>query len=276
MKPLLKWAGGKSKIAERLATHMAPFGDRYVEPFFGSGAMFLHLSERGLLPGLAILADRNPRLMNFHEVVQREPGGLLEELAKLPRDASFKDTYLSVRSAFNDDAPFGSTQAARLLWLNKSCFNGLYRENRSGGFNVPVGSYASLSLPDEAHVRQASRLLVTSLLKRASFEQILDSCGEGDVVYCDPPYLPSDEMVTAFSSYDAGGFGLEQHRSLARAASAAARRGARVFVSNHDTALSRSIYASFVVLDSFGVQRSIGRTSSSRVKAAEALFRATV
>ncbi len=238
MKPLLKWAGGKSRLAPLISEAFgAPCAGVYYEPFVGSASVFLARRARGEVAE-AVLSDVNPKLVQLHAAVRDDVDGVLEALHALPGEDSWRERYYDVREAFNAGPHVGPLHAARFLWLNRTGFNGLYRENRGGAFNVPVGRYAQLRLPDEAHLRAISAMLAGVTLRTSSFEDIMAQAGRGDQVYCDPPYVPLT-ATAAFTAYAKVPFGMDAQRALANAAERAAFRGAKVVLSNHDLPLVR-------------------------------------
>ena len=184
MRPLLKWAGGKSRLAPLISE---VFGERcrgrFVEPFLGSASVFLYRRAAGEI-GEAVLADVNPKLVAMHMAVRDRVEEVVGELEGLPTRA-WEGRYYEVREAFNAGPHEGPLHAARLIWLNRAGFNGLYRENRSGAFNVPMGRYAELGVPGAEHLREVSGLLQGAELVAASFEEVMRRAGSGDQVYCD-------------------------------------------------------------------------------------------
>jgi DNA adenine methylase len=302
--PLLKWAGGKSRLAPRIALALAAglaaggdgeglnAGTAYVEPFCGSLAVYLYLRSRfgiGTMGPAPLLCDTNRRVVAFHQAVRDTPYDVLEELGRLPADGSYREAYNTVRTAFNEGMNGGARHAARMLWLNKACFNGLFRENKKGMFNVPVGRYERLSLPSADQVYQVSRLLEGTRLEALDFPASLRLAREGwwipgtetwgerkiqKVVYCDPPYVPLSETAS-FTGYAAGGFGLEDQAVLGRELVQTARAGAVVVLSQADLPAvtdKDGLFAGLEVVDRFEVQRSISR--GARGKAGEVLMRA--
>lgn len=238
MRPLLKWAGGKARLASQIAdVFVEPCEGTYYEPFVGSAAVFLHLKVQGRV-GRAVLSDANPKLVAVHRAVRDELDALLYELDNLPED-DWRERYYDVREAYNQGPFEGPRHAARFMWLNRAGYNGLYRENRSGRFNVPVGRYAALKLPDPSRFREVRDLLQGVELVHASFEEVLRRAGPSDHVYCDPPYVPLTETA-CFTGYCAAKFGIEEQHELARAARRAAMAGARVVLSNHDLPVVRN------------------------------------
>lgn len=252
MRPLIKWAGGKARqarmidVALRKGVLVGCVGT-HVEPFAGAGAPFLHRAENGTVHR-AILADVNPKLIGMHAAVRNHPQQVIDELRGLPTSlhptTGWRAAYEGVRQAFNDGPHEGAAHAARFIWLNRAGFNGLYRENRAGLYNVPPGKSAGatkpLALPTDEHILAVSRLLGLAEVACADFRDIIAIAGKGDQVYCDPPYVPI--KADSFTSYSASGFTAQDQADLAAASLAAVQRGARVVVSNSDTAACRSLY----------------------------------
>ena len=237
MKPVLKWAGGKSRLAGQIAeVFEGRCEGTYFEPFLGSAAVYLHLRARGLV-GPAVLSDANAKLVEVHRAVQQRVDDVLAELERLPGE-DWRERYYDIRESYNEGPFVGPAHAARLLWLNRAGYNGLYRENRQGRFNVPIGRYARLSLPDAAHFQRVSSLLEGAEIYHASFEDVMARAGGRDQVYCDPPYVPLT-ATACFTGYCGSPFGLVQQRRLAAIAREAALKGARVVLSNHDLPLVR-------------------------------------
>lgn len=275
MRPLLKWAGGKARLAERIGrAFRVPCSGTYFEPFCGSAAVYLHLRSEGLI-GAAVLADVNPKLIAVHVAVRDRLPDVLHELEQLPKE-DWRQRYYDVREAFNQGPWSGPRHAARLLWLNRTGFNGLYRENRKGRYNVPVGRYARVSLPSPDHFQRVSDLLQDAEIMAASFEEVLRRARQQDHVYCDPPYVPLS-ATSSFTSYAKGPFGPDDQQELARLARIAALRGATVVLSNHDLpVVRRELYpvnAGFEHVASPRVARAISRKGSGRKKVGEVIAR---
>ena len=248
--PLLKWAGGKRQLLPALAQHYPARFGRYFEPFFGSGAVFFDLFSRGILDGRPVqLSDANPDLVGLYRNVRDNTDAVVEALRRLERehrrngdpcyydvrDGRFNPTRAGLLSAGPAATVDGYTPelAAMLLFLNRTGFNGLFRLNRQGAFNVPVGRYVNPRICDEAHVHA-----VADALRRPgvtfdcrAFDEALAQTGSNDFVYCDPPYEPLSRTAS-FASYTASGFTMFDQRRLQQAVVAASRRGAFVVVSN--------------------------------------------
>jgi DNA adenine methylase Dam len=274
--PILKWPGGKRGLAERVRrAYDGPPRGSYSEVFLGSGAVYLRRREVGELAGVrCILADAEPRLMAFYRRVRLDVESVMRAMGALPWDASWREQYAARRDAFNAWAPgpedvAPADLAALFLWMNRACFNGLWRVNGTGAFNSPPGSYAVLSVPLAADVRAFAEALAPAdvVLLTTTFEHALRAApdGEGDV-YGDPPYLDM------FSAYTAQGFDYEDHVRLAQACQEQRRAGKRVVLSNSNRPRTRTLYEGFGFDVRFVTStHSIAAKGDSRVKAAELL-----
>jgi DNA adenine methylase len=251
VRPLLKWAGGKRQLLPRLSVYYPRTFTRYLEPFFGSGAVFFHLSALGRLEGRATeLADVNPDLIGCYRAVRDETARVLAALTRLEREhrAGGDACYYDVRDrrfnprraallAANDAeaaaAAYPADLAAMVIFLNRTGFNGLFRLNRQGAFNVPVGRYAEPKICDAEHVRHVAETFGQPgvSLEYRGFEATLARAGDGDFVYCDPPYAPLSRTAS-FAHYTAGGFTPFDQWRLQQAVIAACERGAHIVLSN--------------------------------------------
>lgn len=273
MKPILKWAGGKARLAPQIADAFdEPCEGVYYEPFLGSAAVYLYLRANGLV-GRGVLSDANPKLVEVHKAVRDCVDDVLESIEALPSD-DWKERYYDIRTAYNEGPWTGPAHAARFLWLNRAGFNGLYRENKSGKFNVPVGRYAKLSFPSEERFRGVSELLQDAEIVSGDFEEIVERAREGDHVYCDPPYVPLSQTA-CFVGYCKAPFGIKEQRALALRARKAAFRGARVVLSNHDLPVVRNeLYptsSGFQHVAKPRVARAISRKATARKAVTEVI-----
>jgi DNA adenine methylase len=261
-RPLLKWAGGKRQLLDALSVHYPASFDRYIEPFFGSGAVFFDLQARGLLARRhAWLADVNPDLVGCYRTVRDNTDAVISALRRLQaaHRAGGDAFYYEIRDQrFNPerlgllrDAPETAAQqytpalAAMLIFLNRTGFNGLFRLNREGAFNVPVGRYAEPRICDPDHVRAVAAAFASDhvTIDCVPFDDVLSGAGAGDFVYCDPPYAPLSRTAS-FAQYTAGGFSAFDQRRLQQAVIDACRRGARVLLSNSSAADIVDLYSS--------------------------------
>lgn len=267
--PLLKWPGGKRKLVKNIeAAFGEPCAGVYVEPFLGSASVYLARASTGTVTN-ANLSDLNPKLMAFHRAVRDDVDGVLQELSRLPVEEVTAPLYYANREDYRAGPHEGPAHAARLLWINKSCFNGLFRESKGGVFNAAWNHEARVSIPSETHLRAVSRLLQPAALLTLDFAEMLPtSVGAADQVYADPPYL--EEKTGGFTGYNEGGFDVTAHRRLAYLLRDAAREGAKVVVSGHANEATFSAYERFSAAEVFDVQRSISR--GPRKKASEVLL----
>ncbi|MFZ4850276.1 MAG: Dam family site-specific DNA-(adenine-N6)-methyltransferase [Caldilinea sp.] len=266
MKPFLKWAGNKFQIVEQIRQSL-PMGKRLIEPFVGSGAVFLNIDAPRYL-----LSDANGDLIHLYATLQEEGEGFVSYCRQFfAPDHNDPDVYCRRRALFNDTED-KRLRSALFLYLNKHCYNGLCRYNCKGRFNVPFGRYKQPYFPEKELLFFAARAS-RAVFQQADFLEIMLHAERGDVVYCDPPYVPLSETAN-FTSYSAGGFGLDAHHGLADEARLLARRGIPVLISNHDTPFVREIYAGAEIVG-LQVQRYISRDGNNRNKAGEvlALFR---
>ncbi len=238
-RPFLKWAGGKGQLLPdlvRLVMEARPFND-YHEPFVGGGALFFELASEGILERNAFLSDNNENLINAYRGVKRHVDSVIKLLLE-HKAAHSKEHFYSVRSNAPESAP---ERAARIIYLNRTCFNGLFRENSKGQFNVPMGRYVNPGICDEPNLRGCAKALKRAEVERRSFETVLDRAKEGDFVYFDPPYVPLSATAN-FTSYDKGGFGEDAQRRLAEVFRELNKRGVKVLLSNSETPLVRELY----------------------------------
>ena len=205
--PILKWAGGKRRLIPEII-NMFPSDYRnrtYHEPFFGSGAVFFKIK-----PKKGSINDINSRLMNFYKIVRDKPEELIKEASKYPYH---KDTYYKLRDHFNKDKLDPVEEAALLLYFNKTGFNGLYRENSRGEFNVPFGRYKNPTIVPKNKIRKASKILKNIEILNQDFSYIQENVEPRDLCYFDPPYQPVSDTAN-FTSYFADGFELEDQIKL--------------------------------------------------------------
>lgn len=255
-KPFLKWSGGKQRLLAELAKHLPP-GRRLIEPFVGAGSVFLGLSYESY-----IINDANADLMAVWAALQERPREFIKRSRQLfTEDNRTDEAYRQIRAQFNGEAD-RFERAVLMPYLNRFCFNGLFRVNRAGHFNVPYGQPAKLPVFPLAEMEAANEKLRRSVLLCGGFGFAIEQADVGDVLYCDPPYL-SSENGDSFTAYRGDGFSLNDHLGLLEAALRAVRRGVKVAISNHDTPQTRELYRGWR-LTPVAVRRSIGAQVSSR------------
>ncbi len=230
VEPVLKWAGGKRQLLSEITARFPVAPDRYHEPFVGGGAVFFHVEPDG-----GTINDINERLVNFYRVIRESPDALVAENRTHEHS---DDYYYDARDEFNElhgVAEKTETQSVReaslLLYLNRTCFNGLYRENADGEFNVPVGRYANPNWVQAERIRAASETLDGVTINNDDFEYVLTEATAGDLVYFDPPYQPVSTTAN-FNDYHADGFDKDDQRRLRDLAAALDDEGVHVVVSN--------------------------------------------
>jgi DNA adenine methylase len=268
VKPLLKWAGGKRYIAEELRSRFPDTWNSgtYFEPFIGGAAMFL-----SAVPKTAVVADVNGRLVHFYEFVKNSPTEFYSELQQISKDFNDcdqeekKDFYLRLRKNFNE-TPEDSLNSAVLLYaINKLCFNGLYRENSSGGFNVPFGQKKSLPIMTFQELQEVSKAFEQTEILNSDFEASVERAIPGDFIYFDPPYIPLGPS-SSFTSYHSGGFGLADQERLADLMQSLGAKGINAMCSNSDSELTHKIFGKL----------NIGNISAPRMVSARASGRGMI
>lgn len=234
-KPILKWAGGKSGLLPQLVEYFPNRFSRYIEPFFGGGAIFFALDDA--IP--ALVNDVNSELTECYEVVRDFPEELMAQLNELSESYS-ESFYYELRSLQPDSKV---QRAARTIFLNKTGFNGLYRQNSQGKFNVPFGKRLKCpKLFEKENMLRISSKLRKVTFQNSDFELALAQAGSGDFVYCDPPYEPLS-LTSSFNTYCGDGFDFEEQRRLKQAAEDAHSRGATVAISNSSSPRILELYS---------------------------------
>lgn len=268
-KPFLKWAGGKTQLLPDLLKWVRtaqPFC-AYHEPFVGGGALYFALMACGGIGGEAFLSDTNQRLIGAYRGVRNQVERVIEVLREHDERHS-REHYYEVRST----VPARQAEAAaRIIYLNRTCFNGLYRENSKGGFNVPMGSYQNPRICDAENLQACSAALKRAQVEARPFETVLDVAKPGDFVYFDPPYVPLSETAN-FTAYSKGGFGEDSQRRLAEVFATLAKRGVKVLLSNSETPLVRELYRDFQI-ETVYATRLVNSRADRRGKVAEVLVR---
>lgn len=245
VRPFMKWAGGKGQLLPALTRRLPRTFRRYHEPFVGGAALFFHLHNSGRLTRGATLSDYNHELIDCYTVIRDDVETLIERLREHQGHRLERSYFLDVRGWDRDPARYATLstveRVARMLFLNRTCYNGLYRLNQKGQFNAPFGHYKNPQIYDSANLHAVSAALRDVTLKQANFDAVLAAAEPGDLVYFDPPYVPVS-ATAAFTSYTAQLFGPNDQRRLADVCRTLAARGVSVMVSNSDTKLSREIY----------------------------------
>lgn len=263
-RPFLKWAGNKFRIIDEIHKMLPAEGNRLIEPFAGSAAVFLNTNYERYL-----ISDCNPDLINLYNTLKKEGTDFIKYCKRLFTDKNnTSEKYYYFREQFNRTTDI-RRRSALFVYLNRHGYNGLCRYNAKGGFNVPFGRYKRPYFPQKEmeFFYKKSRL---ATFKIASFETVISNAKKGDVIYCDPPYVPLSESAN-FTSYSAGGFSKDQQIELVNKAKAAANKGLSVLISNHRTNFTDEIYRNATKRDYFTVRRYISCNGKKRHHAGEVL-----
>ena len=261
-RPFLRWAGSKRSVVKKLAANIPPSFNRYIEPFVGSGALFFHLN-----PGCAILSDLNWEVVNLFKQVKERPRELHKRLIAPDRE---RDTYIRIRQGFGSETD-NLARATSMLYLNRNCFNGLYRTNKSGKFNVPYAHQRRGEYPSIENLLHCSkRLQDTELLDGDFFDVVIDRMRPGDFIYLDPPYVKSKGRI--FNEYVKGHFNHEDTKRLADLLRKIHEVGAFFLLSFIDDEIISSIAEEWGH-EKYLVQKNIAGFAADRRKSAEFLIK---
>ncbi len=245
-KPFLKWAGGKKQLIAQYAPLFPEKFTRYCEPFIGGGAIFFYLWNSRKLPAKCCLFDSNEELINVYQVVRDAIDDLIR-LLRVHRKNHNKDYYYKIRNLDRENTALNPVEkAARMIYLNKTCFNGLYRVNSNGYFNVPMGSYRNPRIFDEKQLRLVSRALKKVNLEVRDFRTIVDFAREKDFFYFDPPYHPVS-ATSSFTRYSANDFTETDQKDLAGVFDALTKKGCYCLLSNSHTPFILNLYQNFTI-----------------------------
>lgn len=266
--PFLKWVGGKRQLMGDIEPLLPTKISTYYEPFIGGGAVFLNQQ-----PKKAVINDYNAELINVYEVVRDDVEALIQDLATHQNESEY---FYSIRVQDRQegfDQLSALKRASRVIYLNKTCFNGLYRVNSSGEFNTPFGRYKSPNIINETVLRAVSNYLQSNDIQLLSgdFEEALKGARRGSFVYLDPPYDPISKSSN-FTGYVEGGFGTDQQERLRDVCLRLDQKGVRFLLSNSATPLIKSLYKDFEIIE-VGAKRQINSVASKRGEVTEVLVR---
>jgi DNA adenine methylase len=235
----VKWAGGKTQLISQYKKLFPHNFSNYFEPFLGSGAVFFYIKQI-YNPPKCYISDINEDLINTFKMVKEKTDELIQLLKKYKAENHSKESFYEKREAFNEVTD-RLEKASLLIYLNKTCFNGLYRVNSKGEFNVPFGEYKNPAILQEDKLRKASRLLKNVEIEVASFERVLDKAKEKDFIYFDPPYFPLSK-TSSFTSYQNDAFMEEEQKRLCEVFKQLDKRGCFVMLSNSDAPFIKGLY----------------------------------
>jgi DNA adenine methylase len=259
----VKWAGGKKQLLERLEERMPETYGRYYEPFIGGGALLFDVQ-----PKRTVINDVNEQLLNVYRQLKADAEAVISILNELDSVECDKEHYLKMRAEYNKRIAAHSLDAecaALTIWINKHCFNGLYRVNSKGFFNVPYNNKVGGASMSEENLRGIGLYLNSNdvEIREGDFETACEDVQAGDFVYFDSPYIPVSETAK-FTDYTKDGFGYEDHCRLAALFKRLDAAGAKVMLSNHNVDLVYELYAGFKI-KGVDVKRAINRDASKRV-----------
>lgn len=270
LRPILKWAGGKSRLVARIAARLPESIDTYYEPFVGGAAVFFALASQGRFKR-AVLGDLNRDLVDVYKGVKQNVNAVIQLLEEYRRRHS-RETYYETRQL--DPATLElPARAARLIYLNKTGYNGLYRVNRSGQFNVPFGRYDNPTICDEPRLRAAAEALRrrSVSIKVGDFEKLSQGAEAGDAVYFDPPYVPVSKTAS-FTGYHSASFGDEEHLRLASTFKQLTLRKVAAVLSNSGGKATQLLYrGEGIEVEKVLVTRPINSKSTARGNVTELL-----
>lgn len=260
--PAIKWAGGKTQLLNIITENLPDSYNNYYEPFIGGGAVLLSVK-----PEKALINDINEQLINLYIQIRDSVDDVLNKINNLDSVPCTKEFYYSIREQYNQKILSGEKDAqaaALMIWLNKHCFNGLYRVNSKGLFNVPFNNRVKGKSVDESNIRAISDYLNQAKVNITcmGFEEACTTVSAGDFVYFDSPYVPESETAY-FTDYAKGGFSLEDHKRLSKLFKCLDEKGAKIMLSNNDVPLVRELYEGYKI-QSFAVKRMINRNANKR------------
>ena len=266
-KPLVKWVGGKRQLLKELKKNMPKSYNRYFEPFVGGGALFFSLR-----PKEAFINDYNEELINLYRVVKQKPFELIEDLKKHKNE---KEYYYKIRGLDRDSLSYKKLsdvkRAGRFVFLNKTCFNGLYRVNKKNEFNSPYGRYKNPAICDEKNILLCSRVLQNSVILNEDFKEIKKEIKKGDFIYLDPPYVPLNQ-TSNFTAYTDRGFDKKMQFELKEFCDYIDRAGGYFMLSNSYTDFVLELYRDYRIKTVIA-RRAVNCKASRRGSVKEVLIR---
>ncbi|WP_104761201.1 DNA adenine methylase [Helicobacter cetorum] len=271
--PFIKWAGGKRNLLPQILPFLPNEFESYFEPFLGGGALFFELFSLGKLENKKVfLFDINAELINAYEVIKNNPNTLIVELQKFKKEHC-KEFYYEVRKWDRKDN-FKETnallRATRFIYLNKTCFNGLYRVNKEGLFNVPMGAYKDPKICDVEVISNSSYALQNATIKHTSYKEVLELAHRNDLIYFDPPYYPLNE-TSSFTAYSENEFLEKEQEELFKVFDTLTKKQVQVFLSNSNTPFILDLYQDYKI-EILKANRCINSKGNKRFKIDEVLI----
>ena len=255
MQPFIKWVGGKRQLLDKIKESLPDSYNHYYEPFIGGGAVLF-----GIAPENATINDINTELIHTYKTIKQYPYELLEQITKLDSENCDKNLYLQNRNRYNQkitNKEYDIELAALFIWINKHCFNGVYRVNSKGLFNVPYNGAGNIQTVHSENLLEISNYLQKVNILNQDFESIFESTQKGDFIFFDSPYDNS------FTDYSKSGFDKEDHERLAELFKRLHAKGCYCMLTNHNTDLIRELYKDFFI-EEINVKRFINRNGDGR------------
>ncbi len=274
VKPFIKWVGGKRQLLNDLINNIPLNFNSYFEPFVGGGALFFELYNLGILQNKKVfLFDVNKELINTYKVIKNNPHKLIEKLTEFQKNHN-EEFYYQIRHLDrreNYKHLDNITKAARFIYLNKTCFNGLYRVNKSGYFNVPIGRYTNPKIIEEENIINVSNALKNVVIECCDYREVLNYAKKDDFVYFDPPYYPLNK-TSNFTAYHNEVFLENEQIELFKTYKILSNRNCYVLESNSDTDFIKNLYKEFIIKKVYAT-RAINSNAKKRGKITELLIR---
>jgi DNA adenine methylase len=265
-RPIIKWVGGKTQLIPEILKVLPETFNDYFEPFLGGASLFFKLASTR--PLIAHLSDYNHELVNLYSSIGKNHEAVISSIEGYVSKGLTLDSYLAVRNLRPEDLS-DVDQAARTIYLNKAGFNGLYRLNKSGGFNVPWGKRSKVTFYDTQNLQECSKHLQAADIRQGDFEEMVLRAKKGDLVYMDPPYVPVS-ATSSFTGYTAGGFNLKDQNRVVNCVKTLTEEGVYVVISNADTPLVRELYADLKI-HSVTARRNVNAKGDKRGPVGEVL-----
>lgn len=248
-KPFIKWVGGKGKLVPELEKYFPKKFNRYFEPFVGGGALFYEVIKKNNIV-FSSINDINKKLIVTYKQIQQDPKKIISLLKNIENEykklslEEQKEYFYKIRKKYNEESLDNITIAVYLIFLNKTCFNGMYRENSKGGYNIPFGDQKNPTICDEKNILAVSKCLKNTEINNLSFEEAVEKCKKGDFIYFDPPYYPIS-ATSSFTSYSKNSFGPREQEKLRDVFIKLAKKGCFVMLSNSNTDFIRETYKEY-------------------------------
>jgi DNA adenine methylase len=271
-KPFIKWVGGKGKLIPELEKYFPKEFNRYYEPFVGGGALFFYLKQTKNI-SFSSINDINGKLITAYKQIQQNPEKLISLLKNIEAEykkLSLEDQekyFYQKREFYNKENVDELITTSHLIFLNKTCFNGMYRENSKGEYNIPFGDQKNPTICDEENILSVSKCLKNTEITSQSFEESVKNCQKGDFIYFDPPYYPIN-VTSSFTSYSKNSFGPKEQEKLRDVFASLAKRGCFVMLSNSNTSFINDLYKDFCI-NYLAAARSINSKGDKRGKIKE-------